>query len=210
MDSAIMDIQLNFINQSNDANNSDVVIFQRNAATNLGEVAVAWLVIRNCGQGDNHPFAYPSYMAVGASDSFGNYSPHLPASYGQLFAMTRTRSGDQLAFVGETTSRAEVQVENRLPTGAINAMIYKSGSLFARKTNISPGELAAFEFKPTIWIGVVSQVEQGQVMDEAIISSIDTEFTLFGLASADIVMTGGGTGQEAKPFEFHLENVVMA
>jgi hypothetical protein len=185
------------------------VIFQRNAATSLGELAVAWLVIQNCGQGDNHPFVYPASFAVGASDSFGNYTPHLPASYGQLFAMTRTRSGDQLSFAGEANPQ-EVQVENRLPTGAIDAMIYKAGSVFARKTNIAPGQLAAFQFKPTLWIGVVSQVEQGQVMNEAIMSDIDTEFSLFGIASADIVMTGGGIGPDAKPFEFHLENVMMA
>lgn len=205
-----MDIQLNFVNQSNDDNNSQIVIFQRNAATNLDELAVAWLVIKNCGQGDNHPFVYPTSMAVGARDSFGNYTPHMTASYGQRFAMTLTRSGDQLSVAGETTSPDEVQVENRLPTGAIDAMIFKAGSLFARKTNVAPGQFAAFQFKPRIWIGVVSEVEQGQVMNEAIISSIDTEFTLYGLASADVVMTGGGSGREAKPFEFHLENVVMA
>ena len=204
-----MDIKLNFINQSNDANNSEIVIFQKNAATNLGEIAVAWHVIKNCGQGDNHPFVYPMSMAVGASDSFGNYTPHLPASSGQLFAMTRAKSGDQLSFVGETNP-GELQVENRLLTGAIDAMIYKAGSLFAKKTNIAPGQLAAFQFRPTLWIGVVSQFEQGQVMNEAIMSTIDTEFSLLGIASADIVMTGGGSGPDAKPFEFHLENIMMA
>jgi len=205
-----MDIKLNFINQSNDANNSEVVIFQKNTATNLGEFAVAWLVIQNCGQGDNHPFVYPMSMAVGASDSFGNYTPHLSALYGQKFAMTLTKSGDQLSLTGEASSPQEVEVENRLSTGAIDAMIYKAGSLFAKKTDIAPGQLAAFQFKPTLWIGVVSQVEQGQIINEAIMSSIDTEFSLFGIASADIVMTGGGSGPEAKPFEFHLENVMMA
>lgn len=205
-----MDIKLNFINQSNDANNSEIVIFQKNAATNLGEIAVAWLVIRNCGQGDNHPFVYPMSMEIGASDSFGNYTPHLPAICGQKFAMTLTKSGDQLSLAGKAGSPQEVEVENRLSTGAIDAMIYKAGNVFARKTGIAPGQLAAFQFKPTLWIGVVSQVEQGKVMNEAILSSIDTEFSLYGIASADIVMTGGGSGPDAKPFEFHLENVMMA
>ena len=85
---------------------------------------------------------------------------------------------------------------NNLQAGAINAMIYKAGNLFATRTNIAPGQLAAFEFKPTIWIGIVSQVMRGQIMNEAIMSSIDTEISLLGLASADIVMTGGGPGPE--------------
>ena len=52
-------IKLNFINRSNDQNNSQVVIFQKNVAADLDELAVAWKVIDNCGQGDNHPFNYP-------------------------------------------------------------------------------------------------------------------------------------------------------
>ena len=40
-----MDIQLNFINNSNDANNSQVVIFQKNVATDFDELAVAWQVV---------------------------------------------------------------------------------------------------------------------------------------------------------------------
>ena len=205
-----MDIHLNLINQSNDTNNSQIVIFQKNVGAGLSELAVAWHVIENLGQGDNHPFVYPMSIAVGASDSYGNYTPHLPASYGQRFAMKLTQSGDQLSFDGDGTSAEEVQVANNLQAGAINAMIYKAGNLFATKTNIAPGQLAAFQFKPTIRIGIVSQVTRGQTMNEAIMSSINTEISLLGLASADIVMTGGGPGPNSKPFEFHLANIVMA
>ena len=34
-------------------------------------------------------------------------------------------------------------------------------------------------------------------------SSINTEISLLGIAGADIVMTGGGSGPDAKPFEIH-------
>src|SRR2546429_5481525 len=47
-------VQLNFVNQSNDANNSQIVIFQKNVASDFEELAVAWRVIKYCGQGDNH------------------------------------------------------------------------------------------------------------------------------------------------------------
>jgi hypothetical protein len=205
-----MDIKLNFINQSNDANNSQVVIFQKNVATNLGGPAVAWHVIENCGRGDNHPFVYPISIKAGASDAYGNFTPRLPASPGQLFAMTRTQSGDELSLAGGGTSPEEVQVENRLREGAISAMIYKDGRIFATSGHLSPGQTASFRFNPVIWIGAVSQATSGQVMPEAMSSSITTEISLLGLAGADIVMTGGGPGPDAKPFEFHLENIVMA
>jgi hypothetical protein len=205
-----MDIKLNFINRSNDDNNSSILIFQKNAAASVGEIAVAWLVITNCGQGDNHPFVYPMSMAVGAKDSFGNYTPQLAASYGQKFAMTLTKSGDQLSLVGHTASPQEIEIENGLSSGAIDAMVFKAGHLFASKTDVAPGQLAVFHFEPRIWIGVASEVEQGQIINEAIMSDINTEITLLGIASADIVMTGGGSGPEARPFEFNLENVVYA
>lgn len=205
-----MDIQLNFINNSNDANNSQIVIFQKNVATNFDELAVAWHVIAYCGQGDNHPFTFPMSMTVAASDSYGNYTPQQPAQNGQLFTMNLTTSGDQLVQTGSDPNSSGVQVLNGLPTGTIDAHIYKDGKLLAVKTAIAPQQKAVFQFKPTIWIGVASQVVQGQVMNSAIISSINTELSLLGIASADIVMAGGGPGRNSTPFTFNLENMVMA
>jgi hypothetical protein len=204
------DVALNFINRSNDVNNSQVVIFARNVATDFSELAVAWQVIRNCGQGWNHPFVYPMSQTIGASDSWGNFTPQTGASPGQLFAVERTSSGDQLIAHGSATAPNEIQLLNALPQGAVTANIYKAGKLFATQTTIAPGQKAVFEFKPTIWIGVVSQTDEGSVINAAIISDINTEISLLGIASADIVMTGGGSGPNARPFAFSLQNVVMA
>ena len=204
-----MGVLLNFINNSNDTNNSEVVIFQKNVATNFDELSVAWQVIKYCGQGDNHPFEFPMGMQVGASDSYGNFTPQLPAQNGQLFQMALTTSGDRLVSAGSGTSSKEVQVLNNLPKGAVSASIYKAGKLLAVKTSIAPQQKAVFEFKPTIWIGVASQIVQGQVMNSAIISNINTELSLLGIASADIVMTGGGPGPNSTPFAFNLENIQM-
>lgn len=202
-------IQLNFINESNDKNNSEVVVFQKNVSTDFDEIAVAWKVIKNCGTGWQHAFAFPMEFQVSASDAWGNslISP-LDAQNGQLFAVSRATSGDELGLVGPGASRKEVQVRNDLTTGSVNAQIFKNGKLLATKTGISPGQKAVFEFKPTIWIGVVSQVTEGQVMNSAIISDINSELGLLGVQSADIVMSGGGVGPSASRFSFELDNVV--
>ncbi|MDC0684919.1 hypothetical protein [Sorangium atrum] len=42
------------------------------------------------------------------------------------------------------------------------------------------------------------------------ISSVNTELSLLGIASADIVMAGGGAGVDSTPFVFTLENIVAA
>ena len=205
-----MDIKLNFINRSNDQNNASIVIFPKNVATDVEETAIAWLVIQNCGQGDNHPFVYPMTMTIGASDGYGNYTPQLPAQNGQLFHMTLTPLGHSLSLAGQGSSMAEVEISNDLATGSINAAIYKDGRVYVQKTSIAPQQKAVFQFKPTIWIGAASEVEQGQVLNSAIVSDVNTEISLLGVTSADIVMTGGGPGASSTPFQFSLENVVMA
>ncbi|MFT6245815.1 MAG: hypothetical protein ACJA0U_000420 [Salibacteraceae bacterium] len=204
------DINLAFINRSTDVNNSSIVIFQKNVATDFDELSVAWRVVENCGRYMRHLFTYPKKMQVGASDSYGNTTPLLDAENSHMFAVTKNTSGNELKLVGPSASTDEVQVKNSLATGSINANIYKGGKLLAVKTGVAPQQKAVFEFHPTIWIGVVSQIEEGEIMNSAILSDINTELSLTGIASADIVMTGGGTGKNATPFKFELQNIVKA
>lgn len=201
-------IKLNFINRSNDTNNSSVVIFQQNSAEDFGEQAIAWTVIQNCGRLDNHPFTYPINIAVSARDSYGNYTPQLTAYDGQAFDMVKNASGDLLQLSTTPSQNAsEVEIRNNLALGAINANCYRDGKLVAVKTGLAPSQKAVFEFQPKIYIGVVSQVEEGDVMNSAIISQVNTEINLLGITSANIVMTGGGPGEASTAFSFNLENI---
>lgn len=200
-------IALRLINNSDDRNNSSVLVFQKNVATNFEEIAVAWQVIKNLGTGWIHPFQYDLDLGVSASDSWGNFVPQMDSADGQLWTVSKDGSGDQLRPTGPANSASEVQVLNGLDRGAIDACIYRSGTLLSKKTGVAPGQKAVFVFKPTIWIGVVSQVQQGQILDSAILSNINTQLTLTNIASADIVMSGGGPGQSSRPFSFALQNV---
>jgi hypothetical protein len=204
-------IALRLINQSNDANNSRIVIFQKNVTTNFGELAVAWRVIQNLGQTWTHNFTYSLNMQISVSDSYGNDSPQATADPGQLWHTLRDPSGDQLKLVGNGNTPTEIQVRNDFDRGAIAAVnCYRDGKLLATKTGVSPAQKAVFQFKPTIWVGVVSQIQEGEVMDSAIISDVNTELSLLGVASADIVMAGGGTTSTATAFTFSLANVVRS
>ncbi|WP_175654453.1 hypothetical protein [Burkholderia ambifaria] len=204
-----MDINLNFVNLSNDVNNSQIVIFQKNVSTDFDELAIAWKVITNCGRGDNHPFVFPMLTTVSASDADGNYMPQKRADNGQLFNVSRSTSGNVLALAGSAPTSREIQLRNDLSQGAITASVFKDNRLLAHKTGIVPGQKAVFEFKPTLWIGTASQIEQGAVMNSAVLSDINTELSLLGIKRADIVMTGGGGGTTATAYQFRLANVVM-
>lgn len=200
-----MDIDITFINNSDDMNNSEVVIFQKNVATNFEEIAIAWQVIQNCGRNWTHEFTYPMDFYVAAADSYNNISDKQAAVNGQKWDVVYSTSGDVLQLdTTPASSTSEVEVKNTLTTGSVDAQIYKSGKLLASKTGVSPQQKAVFEFKPTIWVGVVSQVEEGDVMNSAILSDINTEISLLGITSANLIMTGGGTGPNATPFQFTL------
>jgi len=200
-----MDIEITFINNSNDMNNSDVVIFQKNVATNFESTAIAWKVIKNCGRNWSHKFNYPMNFDVAAADSYGNVSDQQAAVNGQKWDVVRSPSGDVLQLDAEVSSSSnEVEVKNDLSSGSIDAQIYKDGCLLASKTGVSPGEKAVFEFLPYIYVGVNAQVEQGEVINSAIMSDINQKFSLLGVTKANLIMTGGGVGAAATSFKFDL------
>ncbi len=201
-------IQLTFKNLSNDVNNSKVYFFQRNVIAGLGELPVAWKVIENCGRNDTNSFDFPLNLQVGVTDSYNNVTPLLDAVPGQSFEVVLDPSGDVLQPLGLSTSPTEVQINNNMVKGAFSGGIYRGDSLLARKTGVYPASMAAFEFKPSIWVGAGSQVVQGEVMNSAVLSQSNQEFSLIGIASATITMRGGGAGANAQPLTFTLENVV--
>lgn len=202
-----MEIKLNLINNSNDANNSQVVIFQKNPVAHTDEQAVAWRVIQNCGQGDNHPFVFPLNMSVGAADSYANKLPQPPVDSGQSLKMAFDGEQWQLQ-AADGGNPSEAQVVNDLPTGAINASIYKDGKLLAADSLQEASAAGEPEAQPSLLIGVAPQGSAGEAANTAIVADINTEISLLGIASADIVMTGGGPGPNATPFTFTLENIV--
>jgi hypothetical protein len=200
-------IKLNFINRSNDANNSSVVIFQKNAASNFGESHTAWKVIKNPSHKESHPIHYSTNFQVAAQDNYGNYTPQFNAYDGSAFEMVEKASGYTLQPSQYfATNIDEVEVKNNLTQGSIGANCYKDGKLLATKSSIAPGQKAVFKFNPKIYIGVASEVEEGEILNSAIVSKINTEINLFKVESADVVMTGGGS----EPFNFSLENVTYA
>ena len=95
-------------------------------------------------------------LEVGAEDSYGNSVPPMATANGRQWTVIRDCSGEQLKQTGQATSSTEVQVVNGLTQGAIRADIYRGGKLLATKTGVAPQQQAVFEFKPVIWLGVVS------------------------------------------------------
>jgi hypothetical protein len=204
-------VQLNFINNSEKIPNTNIVVFQKNIGGNsvVPETPVAWMVFPN-EKGLSHSFSYPFESTIAASDSYGKTTSKLNAENWNRFDMVSSAVGNELLLSPNQASGPRMEVYNELPVGAINAMVYKNGLLLAEKTSIGPGQFAGFAFEPTLYIILTNGIEQGEIMNTASISDINFQFSLLGISSADIVMAGGGTGTDATPIVFSLQNVKMA
>ncbi|BAV06151.1 hypothetical protein SAMN05421788_106213 [Filimonas lacunae] len=209
------DVRLNLINRSEHTGKVQVVIGQFNKTLPERQAVIAWRVFNTQLPGENFAFSYPMEKFISVSDSWGNYSPQKNAYPGQLFSVENDIDGDILKYSAQAASPYAIEVVNRLEFGAIDANIYTDGRLLFVQKGVSPGKKVVFQFEPSIWIGVLSEVEEGRVIDAAMLagnytdlSLLDIEITETTIRSADIIMTGGGSSTTATSFQFHLENVI--
>jgi hypothetical protein len=90
-----MSIQLNFINNSNDANNSQIVIFQSDAPIPGANSKIVHKVISNCGPGGNHAFNLPAGVFT-----IHVAAVHSKANAGQIQAAADTHVTTELSLQG--------------------------------------------------------------------------------------------------------------
>jgi len=205
-----MDITLNFINRSDDAGNSQILIFGKNPETSLDAIAQAWAVIPAGAPNMSHALLYPAETGLTVQDSYGNFTPMQPAAPGQHFRFVAGEEGGAVEPAIAAGPADQITLANDLIQGSVNACLYKGKHLYLCERHVLPGQTAAFRLKPVIWVGVASGSDSGAGSGSATLSSDATKISLLGLASADVVMTGGGTGPNAEPLLFTLENIVTA
>ncbi len=206
----MFDIQFNFINRSVDLTEKSIVIFQENIAESFQETAVAWTVLNGVGLNDSSLFWYSSKLELAVSDYWGHISQVTEVSPGNAYELVQDLSGDVIRKSSRSVANPyAIEMWNGQENNVVNGNCLREGKLLATKRAICPREKAVFEFQPTIAIGVTSKVEEG---DEINLSHLKEMCTIIPLGhmpikTADIVMTGGGTGPDATPYEFSLENI---
>ncbi|MGK4568065.1 hypothetical protein [Flavobacterium sp. 3HN19-14] len=126
----------------------------------------------------------------------------------QAFEMVHSPTGVVLQQADHPSTELTLEVANHLQKGIIGMHFYRNGRLVATRTGMPPGQKGILLLRPSIFIGVVSEMTEGEVINQAILEQIKTEISLNGIVGADIVMTGGGAGEDAVPFSFRIENVI--
>jgi len=211
-----MEIKLNLVNNLKKIDDRyQVVIFQKNIAPERYEpnydYATAWQVIEHLRPGNHHPFTY-ELMQISACDRWGNYTPQFEAQPGQQFSLNQNNSGDELRLDDISKNSQVIQATNNSDEDDYTFQLYRSSKLLAQSGPVTPGQTAHFQFKNTLWIGLVVQMPEGGFINSAMMHYIDTELPLNGIASADIVMTDRGDPDlyRYQDCVFTMQNIVTA
>ncbi len=202
-----MHTTLRIINRSGGDTNSDIVVIQKNPTSASEERTIAWTVISNLGPGASHSFGFSDEFAIRTIDSKGNQSPLQSAGYGEVWRLRKAGDDDELESAGKGPLD-QLQVENQLEQGAIVVRLYRDGRLLDVKTDVAPAQSAVFSFAPTIFIGLLHGLQQGQELSAEQTAGISRGFDLGNVVSADIILSGGGT--ETDPHVFQMTNIILS
>lgn len=196
------EIAIKIVNESNDKNNSRIVIFQKNVAAEFDELVVAWKVLPSLSKTGVVNLTIPDEFHIAAANPKGQVlSSILPSSYGQEYSLVYEFTSQRLQYSG-VSALNEVRLYNELTLESINAQIYKEGKLLAVERDIGPEEHATFEVPKAIYIAQVDDVQEGDLIHISDGEAI--KFDLHDIETADIVITGGGV----QPIQFELKPYV--
>ena len=200
-------IKLNFINHSNSANNSPIVIFQKNVASSPdNDIAVAWKVIKNCGSGESYSFEYPSSLQLATEDAAGTLTPRIAVDHGGNYQLRANEGISSSSPTDTAPIQTDIRIQNKLPSSSIRANVYRDGHLLAFTENLAPMQAAEFSFEPILYMGVADGIEEGAIIPPSKLVHINAVINLSGITSANIVMTHDAeTGTDI----FTLEDIVQ-
>ncbi len=202
-----MNTRLRFWNLTQVLNHPDVVIAQRPLDRRDNRTVVVWRVIRRCAHGCYRPFSYDSTAELTVSDVYGNYSPHQPAAPGSRYGVSPTFHGRRLYQEGSAANSDALQVHNGLPKGTLRAHLVNRGRVIATAGPVGPGQNALFIPHHHLCVATLDRVCDGQHLAPGDVHRLTTEFDIYGIASADLIMVGGGFSTDSKPFSFTMENI---
>ncbi len=200
-------VQLRFVNLSDDEGMSNVVFFQKNT-TAIHDNRVAWRVVRHCEHHDYCSIPYSLDTDINMVDWNANHSERLAAYQGNVFHIAPQGYGKYLSAMPLEGCPTQIWVQNHLSQGAVHVNLYRSGCLVAQQRNVIPEQWAKFDLLHWLYVAVMPDVKQGEIIPSRFLSTSVAEFCLYDIVSADIIMLGGGCGKDAVALHFEITNVV--
>ena len=195
-------IRLRVINNSSN-NDLNVIIFQKNEVADFETSAIAWTVLSNLDINKNKTVIFGSELRMGYK-KIDTLSETIVCTPGQQIIANEDFT---MGYNGPSNNVNEIEIiSNVFTLAAITGRLYRSNRLLMQSNLLDNGSIGYFRTRPTLWIGVVAGINQGDIIGGEILSQVNTELGLLGIASADIVITGGSGDN---PYNFTLQNIVF-
>jgi hypothetical protein len=189
-------------NSAND--NLNVLIFQKNQAESFDGNAIAWTVINNLDINRHETITYGNALKMGYK-KINTLSQTIVCTPGQQIIANEDFT---VGLNGSASHVNEIEIiSNVFTLAAITGRLYRTDRLLMQTPLLDNGVIGYFGVRPTLWIGVIDGINQGDVIGGDVLEIVNTEISLLGIAGADIVITGG-SGET--PYSFSLANIVYA
>ena len=199
-------ITLNLINKTEHIAAANVVICQHNAAAGMRCNPVAWRVLQDVTADAPQSFEVPRAFEVAVQDGSAQATAPAPFVAGQSYEAVSGDAGVVLRDAqGDVQTSENMSVTNQLEEDVVSVTAHKSGRLVAIRTDIAPGDMAAFRFIDHVYVGLAGRVAEGELISDAVASRITARINLFGVRRADIVMTT--KDKDTRAPVFRLENI---
>ena len=192
-------INLRVINNTNDAN-LRIVLFQRNIAQGFEYPVTAWRVFNFSEIGKTFNFIYDPDLEMTLLNSPNNtISAKLNnILFGQKWIYTTENVLEQN---GNSSSSNNFEIINQNSNSQIVKINRSTKTI--DNVKLDQGQSEIFQYKPSFFIGVVSnQIKEGDVIPSNILSQINHEISILGIKSADIIATN-----QDQNISFTLENI---
>lgn len=198
-------VTITYENESDDFT-SDFLVFSHYVSQSVHAESKAWQVIQHIGPGDSHVFRYTVASQLRCVWDDGESVSNLVDSWpGQGWQFTTI--GNDYQLVSDANVKidpAQIGVLNSVPD-TVTVQLLKDGGVWASQASVANGQLAAFEFQPTIYVGFGRAPVTSLYVDAAVMSAAWTEVSLFSLSSLTIV----AKGTAATGYEFIVRDIVQ-
>lgn len=202
------EISFEIVNRADHVDPIDVVIYQRNGPLGNGSLPVA-LESYTLHRFSKTEFNIDPHLAVTASLTDNRSLISIAVKLGQLVNIEGEPGKIRLSLDKHPVNPAgTVSVVNKSANNDVTLDLCRGLHPLMRRDEFPQYYAVVFDVVESFWIGVSSQkVQPGQVLSGEVLAELNAEIGYQGISSASIVIKGGGTGRNAQPYNFDLENV---
>ncbi len=202
-----LNTEITYVNKSMNKDLPTIFVFTKNEVPTFDALkeGVAWRVIPDIGRASSSSFVFPIETSVSATWQDGqNKTKELSSTIGKRYTVAKNDTGIVLETNGNASDTNSVEVTNdiNVPNG-VSAQLYKDGKLMMEKKIVGFGQKATFVLKPKLYWGIASEIQEGQLLNSAVLNS-EHFFVqdLEGVSKAIVSLNGN----EEDGYSFRIEN----